>query len=96
MANRFLQYPPLLSLQSVKIKLGEMTWWKNKSVFQDQFGQHLCPDVKLKMYLYYGSERNKDTTFLAEQDVVLTTYNTLTVDYGVGTQQLNSTWNIES
>ncbi|XP_055501679.1 LOW QUALITY PROTEIN: helicase-like transcription factor [Leucoraja erinacea] len=50
----------------------------------DQFGQHLCPDVKLKMYLYYGSERNKDTTFLAEQDVVLTTYNTLTVDYGSG------------
>ncbi|XP_078266571.1 helicase-like transcription factor isoform X3 [Rhinoraja longicauda] len=50
----------------------------------DQFGQHLCPDVKLKMYLYYGSERNKNTAFLAEQDVVLTTYNTLTVDYGGG------------
>ncbi|XP_067898712.1 helicase-like transcription factor [Heterodontus francisci] len=50
----------------------------------DQFERHLCPDVKLNMYLYYGSERNKGAAFLAEQDVVLTTYNTLTVDYGSG------------
>ncbi|XP_069753508.1 helicase-like transcription factor isoform X2 [Narcine bancroftii] len=50
----------------------------------DQFDRHLCPDVKLNMYLYYGSERNKGAAFLAEQDVVLTTYNILTVDYGSG------------
>ncbi|XP_059849322.1 helicase-like transcription factor isoform X1 [Hypanus sabinus] len=50
----------------------------------DQFDRHMCPDVKLNLYLYYGSERNKDAAFLAEQDVVLTTYNTLTVDYGSG------------
>ncbi|GCC38705.1 hypothetical protein chiPu_0017221 [Chiloscyllium punctatum] len=50
----------------------------------DQFERHLCPDVKLNMYLYYGSERNKTASFLAEQDIVLTTYNTLTVDYGSG------------
>ncbi|XP_072897666.1 helicase-like transcription factor isoform X1 [Hemitrygon akajei] len=50
----------------------------------DQFDRHMCPDVKLNLYLYYGSERNKDAAFLTEQDVVLTTYNTLTVDYGSG------------
>ncbi|XP_060690517.1 helicase-like transcription factor isoform X1 [Hemiscyllium ocellatum] len=50
----------------------------------DQFERHLCPDVKLNMYLYYGSERNKTASFLAAQDIVLTTYNTLTVDYGSG------------
>ncbi|XP_078061506.1 helicase-like transcription factor [Mustelus asterias] len=50
----------------------------------DQFERHLYPDVKLNMYLYYGSERNKGAAFLAQQDVVLTTYNTLTVDYGSG------------
>ncbi|XP_067851110.1 helicase-like transcription factor isoform X2 [Heptranchias perlo] len=50
----------------------------------DQFERHLYPDVKMNMYLYYGSERNKGAAFLAEQDVVLTTYNTLTVDYGSG------------
>uniref|UniRef100_UPI00398EFB36 helicase-like transcription factor isoform X2 n=1 Tax=Pristiophorus japonicus TaxID=55135 RepID=UPI00398EFB36 len=50
----------------------------------DQFERHLYPDVKLNMYLYYGSERNKGAAFLAVQDIVLTTYNTLTVDYGSG------------
>uniref|UniRef100_A0A672QBN6 Helicase-like transcription factor n=1 Tax=Sinocyclocheilus grahami TaxID=75366 RepID=A0A672QBN6_SINGR len=38
----------------------------------DQFEQHIRADVTLKVYLYYG----------AEQEVVLTTYNVLSSDYG--------------
>ncbi|XP_064418406.1 helicase-like transcription factor isoform X2 [Latimeria chalumnae] len=48
----------------------------------DQFEQHIRPDVKWNLYIYYGPDRNKDPEFLAQQDVVLTTYNVLTVDYG--------------
>lgn len=40
-------------------------------------------DVKLNVYLYYGSERNRDTHFLSSQHVVLTTYNVLSAEYSV-------------
>lgn len=40
-------------------------------------------DVKLNVYLYYGSERNRSKTFLSSQDVVITTYNVLSADFGV-------------
>lgn len=40
-------------------------------------------DVSLNVYLYYGAERNRSVSFLASQDVVLTTYNVLSSDFGV-------------
>uniref|UniRef100_A0A671SZG5 Helicase-like transcription factor n=1 Tax=Sinocyclocheilus anshuiensis TaxID=1608454 RepID=A0A671SZG5_9TELE len=41
----------------------------------DQFEQHIRADVTLKVYLYYGAERNRSVNLLSEQEVVLTTYN---------------------
>uniref|UniRef100_A0A8C1RPY4 Helicase-like transcription factor n=1 Tax=Cyprinus carpio TaxID=7962 RepID=A0A8C1RPY4_CYPCA len=48
----------------------------------DQFEQHIQADVTLKVYLYYGAERIRSVNLLSEQDVVLTTYNVLSSDYG--------------
>ncbi|XP_049452443.1 helicase-like transcription factor isoform X1 [Epinephelus fuscoguttatus] len=48
----------------------------------DQFEQHVRSDVKLNVYLYYGPERNRSKTFLSSQDVVITTYNILSADFG--------------
>ncbi|KAJ8270339.1 hypothetical protein GJAV_G00113220 [Gymnothorax javanicus] len=48
----------------------------------DQFEQHVRADVELNVYLYYGAERNRQVKFLTQQDVVLTTYNVLSADYG--------------
>ncbi|XP_074547620.1 helicase-like transcription factor isoform X2 [Halichoeres trimaculatus] len=52
------------------------------SNWMDQFEQHVRADVKLNVYLYYGSERNRSKKFLSSQDVVITTYNILTSDFG--------------
>ncbi|MEQ2247035.1 hypothetical protein ILYODFUR_005157 [Ilyodon furcidens] len=48
----------------------------------DQFEQHVHSSMKLNIYLYYGSERNRNKTFLSSQDVVITTYNVLSTDFG--------------
>ncbi|XP_042574187.1 helicase-like transcription factor [Cyprinus carpio] len=48
----------------------------------DQFEQHIRADVTLKVYLYYGAERKRSVKLLSEQDVVLTTYNVLSSDFG--------------
>ncbi|XP_061598880.1 helicase-like transcription factor [Cololabis saira] len=48
----------------------------------DQFEQHVQANVKLNIYLYYGSERNRNKKFLSSQDVVITTYNVLSADFG--------------
>lgn len=53
---------------------------------QDQFEQHVRGDVKLNVYLYYGSERNRSQKFLSSQDVVITTYNVLSADFGVSVE----------
>uniref|UniRef100_A0A673CFP0 Helicase-like transcription factor n=1 Tax=Sphaeramia orbicularis TaxID=375764 RepID=A0A673CFP0_9TELE len=50
---------------------------------QDQFEQHVHANVKLNVYLYYGSERNRSKKFLSSQDVVITTYNVLSADFEV-------------
>ncbi|XP_056915480.1 helicase-like transcription factor isoform X2 [Takifugu flavidus] len=52
------------------------------SNWMDQFEQHVRADVKLRVYLYYGSERNRSQRFLSSQDVVITTYNVLSADFG--------------
>ncbi|XP_064929315.1 helicase-like transcription factor isoform X7 [Columba livia] len=49
----------------------------------DQFNQHVHRDFHVNIYVYYGSDRNKDPSVLAEQDVVLTTYSILATDYGI-------------
>ncbi|XP_028832626.1 helicase-like transcription factor isoform X2 [Denticeps clupeoides] len=48
----------------------------------DQFEQHVRFGENLSVYLYYGTERCRDHNFLSRQDVVLTTYNVLSADYG--------------
>lgn len=53
---------------------------------QDQFEQHVRADVNLNVYLYYGSERIRSKTFLSSQDVVITTYNVLSADFGVSVE----------
>ncbi|XP_078133618.1 helicase-like transcription factor isoform X2 [Sander vitreus] len=47
-----------------------------------QLEQHVRANMKLKVYLYYGSERNRSKAFLSSQDVVITTYNVLSADSG--------------
>ncbi|XP_010295115.1 PREDICTED: helicase-like transcription factor, partial [Phaethon lepturus] len=49
----------------------------------DQFEQHIHQDFHVNIYVYYGSDRSKDPSFLSEQDIVLTTYNILATDYGI-------------
>ncbi|CAL8300964.1 unnamed protein product [Boreogadus saida] len=56
----------------------------------DQFEQHVHADVQLSVYLYYGPERNRSVSFLASQDVVLTTYNVLAADHAVATPKNKS------
>uniref|UniRef100_A0A4W5KTU1 Helicase like transcription factor n=1 Tax=Hucho hucho TaxID=62062 RepID=A0A4W5KTU1_9TELE len=56
----------------------------------DQLDQHVRADVKLNVYLYYGSERNRDTHFLSSQHVVLTTYNVLSADYSGSASPLHT------
>ncbi|XP_034355885.1 helicase-like transcription factor isoform X2 [Arvicanthis niloticus] len=52
----------------------------------DQFGQHIKSEVDLSIYVYYGPDRSKDSAWLSKQDIILTTYNILTHDYGVSLQ----------
>ena len=49
--------------------------------FQDQFEEHVSPYADIHVYNYYGSDRTKDNQLLAQQHVVLTTYNTLAAEY---------------
>ncbi|KAM5292811.1 LOW QUALITY PROTEIN: helicase-like transcription factor [Ctenodactylus gundi] len=48
----------------------------------DQFGQHIKSEVHLNFYVYYGPDRIRDPALLSKQNIVLTTYNILTHDYG--------------
>nr|AAB64175.1 transcription factor [Mus musculus] len=48
----------------------------------DQFGQHVKSEVHLNFYVYYGPDRIRDSAWLSKQDIILTTYNILTHDYG--------------
>lgn len=42
--------------------------------------------MPLNFYVYYGPDRIRDPALLSKQDIVLTTYNILTHDYGVSMQ----------
>ncbi|XP_068136851.1 helicase-like transcription factor isoform X2 [Hyperolius riggenbachi] len=48
----------------------------------DQIEQHVKPEAKLNVYVYYGPERNRNPDALSNYDIVLTTYNVVTHDYG--------------
>ncbi|KAM9354767.1 helicase-like transcription factor isoform 2-T2 [Pholidichthys leucotaenia] len=58
----------------------------------DQFEQHVDTNVKLNVYLYYGPERNRSSKFLSSQDVVITTYNVLSSEFGNKSPLLGVTW----
>uniref|UniRef100_A0A672VED3 Helicase like transcription factor n=1 Tax=Strigops habroptila TaxID=2489341 RepID=A0A672VED3_STRHB len=59
----------------------------------DQFEQHIHQNFHVNIYVYYGSDRSRDPSFLSEQDIVLTTYNILATDYGVSDSPLHKvTW----
>lgn len=55
---------------------------------QEQFEQHVSANVKVNVYLYYGPERNRSPKFLLSQDVVITTYNVLSTEFGVSCWQV--------
>ncbi|CAC5360736.1 SMARCA3 [Mytilus coruscus] len=46
----------------------------------DQFEDHIHENVHLDIYTYYGSSRTKDPKIIGQQDIVLTTYSTVTAD----------------
>jgi len=52
---------------------------------QDQFEQHVDERVQLQIFTYYGQNRTSDAKQLADNDVVLTTYQTLAADRKVHT-----------
>lgn len=60
------------------------------SNWQYQFDNHVHVGL-LNVYTYYGSERTKDQNLLAEQDVVLTTYQTLSSEFSKKTSALIDT-----
>uniref|UniRef100_A0A671P3Y2 Helicase-like transcription factor n=1 Tax=Sinocyclocheilus anshuiensis TaxID=1608454 RepID=A0A671P3Y2_9TELE len=84
-ASNFHNGKPLPLEQSVRSRRSSSTC-KMKSTSKgkksDQFEQHIRADVTLKVYLYYGAERIRSVKLLSEQDVVLTTYNVLSSDFG--------------
>ena len=47
--------------------------------FQDEIDRHVWPGL-VDVYTYYGSDRIRDSDVLAQKDIVLTTYQTLTAD----------------
>ena len=46
---------------------------------QEQVSKHVAPDT-LSVYTYHGGNRNRSPEFLASHDIVLTSYNTMTLD----------------
>jgi len=47
---------------------------------QDQLEQHVDEHVQLQIFTYYGQSRTSNVKQLAENDIVLTTYQTLAAD----------------
>ncbi|XP_045179859.2 helicase-like transcription factor isoform X2 [Mercenaria mercenaria] len=50
----------------------------------DQLDDHVHRNVHLSIYLYYGSGRTKNSNLLENQDVVITTYSTVSADFKKG------------
>jgi SWI/SNF-related matrix-associated actin-dependent regulator of chromatin subfamily A3 len=53
------------------------------SAWEDQVAQHLHPGG-LALHSYVGATRNTDSLFLAAQDIVLVSYNTLAAEWAEG------------
>lgn len=49
-------------------------------ISQDQIEEHVDERVMIQVHTYYGQTRTLDSKMLAEQDIVLTTYQTLAAD----------------
>uniref|UniRef100_A0A8C4V0U1 Helicase like transcription factor n=1 Tax=Falco tinnunculus TaxID=100819 RepID=A0A8C4V0U1_FALTI len=87
----FLSFYFALNFQSVKKKYSDdgpratliVCPLSVLSSWIDQFEQHIHQDFHVNIYVHYGSDRSKDPSVLSEQDIVLTTYNTLATDYGI-------------
>ena len=47
---------------------------------QEQLEQHVDEHVQLQVFTYYGQSRTSDVKQLSENDIVLTTYQTLAAD----------------
>ncbi|KAH9523505.1 hypothetical protein Btru_040176 [Bulinus truncatus] len=50
----------------------------------EQFDEHVDRSVKILLHVYYGPKRTTDVAFLLEQDVIITTYATLSSDFKKG------------
>uniref|UniRef100_A0A8C4XTJ9 Helicase like transcription factor n=1 Tax=Falco tinnunculus TaxID=100819 RepID=A0A8C4XTJ9_FALTI len=93
----FLSFYFALNFQSVKKKYSDdgpratliVCPLSVLSSWIDQFEQHIHQDFHVNIYVHYGSDRSKDPSVLSEQDIVLTTYNTLATDYGVSDSPLH-------
>lgn len=59
----------------VKVMVKSVLWFE-----QDQLEEHIHENIHLDIYTYYGPSRIRDPAVLAKQDVVLTTYSTLSFD----------------
>lgn len=90
--NKLSSFSKHLTTEMMHLKLHFQPWSQGLSCVhpcficvcvQDQFEQHVHTNVKLNVYLYYGSDRNRSKEFLSSQDVVITTYNVLSADFGV-------------
>ncbi|XP_071949768.1 helicase-like transcription factor [Antedon mediterranea] len=46
-----------------------------------QLKDHVHPHVDIRVYLYYGPDRVRDPKVLTSKDIVITTYNTLAMDF---------------
>ena len=58
---------------------------------QDQLEQHIDEHVHLQIFTYYGQSRTSNVKQLAENDIVLTTYQTLAADSKVYIASLSDT-----
>jgi len=59
-----------------------ISWFRCISVIlhQDELEKHVNEHVQLQVFTYYGQSRTSNVKQLAENDIVLTTYQTLASD----------------
>ncbi|ESP03729.1 hypothetical protein LOTGIDRAFT_198942 [Lottia gigantea] len=60
--------------------------------WQCQLEEHVREDVKLKIYKFHGSHRTTDSKLLESQDVVISTYGTITAEFKGGNRLRKIHW----
>jgi DNA repair protein RAD5 len=58
------------------------------SVIQQWKNEIVKNSSNLNVYIYHGSNRNRDSEFLSKNDVVITTYSTLAAELPTGTDEI--------